>query len=184
MLQLLSLTVRFAILLLGDIMKIATAVSLFLLAIVSCSFQGPKGVSGDAPDAPKVTAQPATAGECGNGGTEIRINDVLASIICNGTDGLNGSNGSNGTDGTNGSNGTNGTNGTDLTPVQLIPLCPGVPTYPSVFVEYGICVGNNLYGVYSANNGFLALLPPGTYTSNAIGSSCNMIILPNCVVTH
>src|ERR1700689_3913792 len=70
-----------------------------------------------------------------------------------------------------GAPGLNGTNGIDATPVTIVQFCSNVtPTYPSVFPEYGICLGGQLYGVYSANGGFLALLPPGEYNSNAIGS--------------
>lgn len=67
---------------------------------------------------------------------------------------------------------------------QVVPvkLCPGTPSYPSVFVEYALCIESQLYGVYSANDGFLALLPPGNYASNAIGSSCNFTVALNCVV--
>lgn len=104
-----------------------------------------------------------------------------------GHDGANGSNGVNGQDGangSNGSNGSNGTNGTDATPVTLIKLCDDTPVYPSVFVEYGLCLNNELYGVYSANGGFLALLPPGSYTSNGIGSACNLVVGANCQVSH
>lgn len=69
----------------------------------------------------------------------------------------------------------------DLTPIQL---CTGaVPSYPSTFPEYAFCINNNLYAVYSANDGFLTILPPGSYHSNAIGSSCTFTVLANCQVT-
>lgn len=87
--------------------------------------------------------------------------------------------------GANGSNGTNGTNGADASPVTIVPFCPGfTATYPSVFPEYGICLQNQLYGVYSANGGFMALLPPGTYSSNGINASCTFTIGANCQVTQ
>lgn len=67
-----------------------------------------------------------------------------------------------------------GSPGTLLTPVQF---CPNVtPNYPSTFPEYGFCIEGKLYGVYSTNGGFLALLPDGTYNSNAVGSSCTFTI--------
>ncbi len=66
----------------------------------------------------------------------------------------------------------------------MIRLCPDAPSYPSVFVEYAICVQDQLYGVYSANGGFLSLLPPGAYYSNAIGSACDLTVGPHCAVSH
>ena len=70
--------------------------------------------------------------------------------------------------------------GTTVTPVQL---CPGfTPSYPSVFPEYGLCINNNFYGVYSANDGFWSLLPPGTYSSDGINASCTLVIGANCTV--
>lgn len=68
-------------------------------------------------------------------------------------------------------------------PYYFVQLCPGVQsTYPSAFPELAICTGGSLYGVYSANNGFLTLFPPGRYSSNAIGSACSFTIKPNCEV--
>lgn len=105
-----------------------------------------------------------------------------------GNTGASGSQGQQGVAGVNGSNGTdgvNGTNDTNATPVTVVQFCPNVtPSYPSTFPEYGICLQGQLYGVYSANDGFLALLPPGVYSSNAVGSSCTFTILANCVVTQ
>lgn len=77
--------------------------------------------------------------------------------------------------------GLNGAPGTVITPVQL---CPGTTSYPSVFLEYALCVSGQLYGVYSVNGGFLALLPPGNYNSNAVGSSCTFAIGANCQVSY
>ena len=79
-----------------------------------------------------------------------------------------------------GLNGSNGQDGTVITPVQL---CPGTPTYPSVFIEYAYCMDSKLYAVYSANNGFLTVLPDGDYQSNAVGSSCNFHV-SGCSVTE
>lgn len=72
--------------------------------------------------------------------------------------------------------------GVDTTPVTVVKLCPGTTTYPSIFIEVAFCVGGKLYGTYSANGGFSTELPPGTYSSNAIGSSCNFTILSNCII--
>ena len=79
--------------------------------------------------------------------------------------------------------GVNGTNGVDANPVTFVKLCNDTPSYPTVFVEYGICLQGKLYAVYSSNGGFLALLPNGNYNSNAIGSSCNLTV-NGCTVTH
>jgi len=91
--------------------------------------------------------------------------------------------GKEGPQGMAGANGTNGTNGVDASSVVPIQLCPGfVPTYPNVFPEYALCIDHQLYGVYSANGGFMALLPPGVYSSNGIGATCNLTVKANCVV--
>lgn len=87
-----------------------------------------------------------------------------------------------GVDGRNGINGNNGANGTDATPVTVVPLCPGVSNY-GAFVEVGVCINGELYGVYSANGGFLTKLANGSYSSNAIGSACNLTVT-GCVVTN
>jgi hypothetical protein len=84
--------------------------------------------------------------------------------------------------GTNGINGANGSNGTVITVVQF---CPGVdPSYPSTFPEVGLCINNNIYAVYSANDGFLTLITPGLYESNAVGSSCTFTVGDNCEITN
>lgn len=94
-----------------------------------------------------------------------------------------GNTGATGSNGNNGSNGSQGPSGQDGTVITVVQFCQGVaPSYPSTFPESGLCINGNLYGVYSANDGFLALLPPGAYNSNAIGSNCNFTILPNCVI--
>jgi hypothetical protein len=71
--------------------------------------------------------------------------------------------------------------GTVITPVQF---CPGTTSYPGEFNEVGFCINNNLYAVYSANNGFLTYIPNGYYNSNAIGSSCNFYVNSNCVISY
>ncbi len=86
-----------------------------------------------------------------------------------------------GPSGAPGLNGSNGTDGTTVTPVQL---CPGETVYPSTFVEYAFCIQGHLYAVYSANGGFETYLPPGTYSSDAIGSSCTFTVGDNCQITN
>ena len=82
--------------------------------------------------------------------------------------------------GATGPQGPAGGNGSTVTFVQL---CPGVQTsYPSSFPEVAECVDGNLYGVYSANGGYLFEIPPGVYTSNAIGSTCTVTVGTNCQI--
>lgn len=75
-------------------------------------------------------------------------------------------------------------NGVDGTQITVVQLCPGTPVYPSVFIEIALCIQDALYAVYSANGGFLTLLSPGGYGSNAIGSSCGFTVGPHCQVTN
>lgn len=90
-------------------------------------------------------------------------------ILCSGLNGVNGS---------NGINGTNGTNGIDSTPLTVVQVCPAsfVPSYPSTFPEVVFKLGTKLYGVYSANGGFLVEVTPGTYSSNGINASCTFTV--------
>ncbi len=74
-----------------------------------------------------------------------------------------------------------GSDGTIVTPVQF---CPGTPSYPSTFIESGLCINGKIYAVYSANDGFLTYLPTGSYSSNAINSRCNFTVLSNCGVRN
>ncbi len=79
-----------------------------------------------------------------------------------------------------GPQGIPGTPGTALTFVQF---CPGfTQNYPSTFAESGFCVNGQMWAIYSANGGFLAELPPGTYSSNGINASCTFTLEANCVV--
>jgi len=80
-----------------------------------------------------------------------------------------------------GPTGSPGPSGTIITMKQLCGSC--VPTYPSVFAESVMCIDNQLYGVYSANGGFLSLLTPGTYTSNGINCSCTITIGNDCSIS-
>lgn len=129
--------------------------------MTGCGQQGPGGVQGP-------------PGSPGLGCTVINVTDPVvapnggAQITCSGTSVLV-------------LNGSNGLPGSAITPVQL---CPGVVSYPSTFIEYGWCMNNKLWGVYSANDGFLTYFPPGSYQSNAIGSRCNLTIGSNCQVSN
>lgn len=68
--------------------------------------------------------------------------------------------------------------------VSVVQLCTGTTTYPSVFVELAFVIAGRLYAVYSANNGFLFELVPGSYSSNAVGSSCNFTVNPDLTVSN
>jgi hypothetical protein len=88
-----------------------------------------------------------------------------------------------GAQGPQGEQGATGPQGPQGIPgITIVKLCPGETTYPTTFVEIAFCVGGVLYGTYSANNGFSTELPPGAYSSNAIGSSCNFTVLNNCAI--
>lgn len=78
--------------------------------------------------------------------------------------------------------GPQGEPGVDASPVTVVQLCPGTTVYPNKFVEVAFCIDGQLYGTYSANGGFSTLLPPGVYSSNGVGSSCNFTIGNNCEV--
>ena len=100
-------------------------------------------------------------------------------------------NGTNGAPGPSGPQGTSpapvpGPSGTPGTIVTMVELCGSsfVPTYPTTFPEYAECVGDQLYGVYSANGGFEALLPPGEYTSDGVNASCTFEVQANCVIVN
>lgn len=101
-----------------------------------------------------------------------------------GPQGPTGSTGATGQDGQSivGPQGPQGDPGAPGTVVTWVQFCQGTTTYPSTYIEGGFCINNNLYAVYSANNGFLVYLPPGNYSSNAINSSCSFTVLPNCQI--
>lgn len=107
-------------------------------------------------------------------GVQIICPDGSSAVVFNGT---NGSNGSNGIDG---SNGTNGLNGTQITTIKF---CSHLPIYPSTFPEYGVCIDNMLYAVYSANGGFLTYLPNGSYSSNGKNSACAFTV-NGCIISY
>lgn len=123
------------------------------------SIIGPQGISGTNGSSCSVSTV-SPSGIAPNGGALVSCTDGSAALVLNGT---------------------NGTSGTLITPVQF---CPGVSVYPSTFVELGFCINNSIYAVYSQNGGFLTEILPGTWQSNAIGSSCTFTVSPNCIITN
>lgn len=138
--------------------------TLALIVISACG--GLIGTPGNDGSTPTVKSRPASSEECLIGGVVITVNDKTT-IIC---------------DGSNGAIGSTGPAGSPGTAITLIPFCPGTPVYPSVFLEYGMCINGSMWGVYSYANGFLSQLPNGNYQSNAVGSQCNFTIT-GCSVT-
>lgn len=152
-----------------------------------------------------VTTQPATVTDCPNGGVTYTIGTTV-NTICNGVNGSDGASitGPTGSPGEgcqvsgapNGVliscagttafifNGIDGRDGIDTTPVTVVPLCQDTTVYPSVFSEVALCIGDNLFAVYSENNGFLSYIPPGNYVSHGHNSNCNLTIQPHCVVSN
>ena len=83
-----------------------------------------------------------------------------------------------------GATGPQGPAGQDATPVTVVKLCPGNTVYADTFVEIAFCIGGKLYATYSTHGGFSTEVPPGTYSSNGVGSSCSFTVGDNCSVTH
>jgi hypothetical protein len=100
---------------------------------------------------------------------------LLSACAPGGPTGAQGSTGSTGPQGPAGAPGTIGT------PVQF---CPGTTSYSGEFNEVGFCINGTIYAVYSANDGFLSEVPPGTYSSDGINASCTFTVGPNCEVTQ
>lgn len=111
---------------------------------------------------------------------------LLLLASCAPRPGLNGATGETGNPGAvgpSGPKGDQGNPGQDLTPVTLIKFCANsVASYPLVFPEYGLCINHQIYAVYSTNGGFLTVIPPGRYNSNAVGSVCDFTVAANCVI--
>lgn len=124
---------------------------------------GASGGQGTSGSTPVLTTQPAGSLACQNGGLVIESDSAPIGVICNGL---------------------NGAAGINISPVSIVQFCPGTTVYPSQFNEVGFCISGNLYGTYSANDGFSSYLPPGTYSSNGINSSCTFTIGPNCQVSN
>lgn len=92
--------------------------------------------------------------------------------------------GSAGSVGPQGLVGPSGTPGSDADSWTVVQLCPGTTHYPNTFCEVTFCFQGNLYGTYSANDGFSSELPQGQYSSNGINCSCTVTIGPNCQVSN
>lgn len=126
-------------------------------------------------------------------GVVITCPDGSSSTVSNGTNGSNGAQGIQGATGDTGATGLQGdvgpqgiagTNGLNGSTITMVTFCTGSTSYPSEFNEIGFCIDNNIYAVYSANDGFLSYIPPGAYSSNGINSSCTFTVSANCVITH
>lgn len=160
---------------------LALSIAVLLSACGPDQIAGPPGANGDtgatgqtgSPGiSPTVTVNPASTNACPTGGYIIAINGSELTI-CNGAVGTPGVDGKS----IVGPPGAQGPAGTPGTQIRMVQFCPGVtPTYPSTFPESGIVIGSTVWGVYSANGGFLALLPPGQYSSNGINASCTFTI--------
>lgn len=161
---------------LNDCLTILVGVGLiwFAVTLSACS-DGLVVDEGKQGPAPTVTMTPASTTECSNGGVVLTVGSQT-SILCNGDIGPTGDVGPTGPQGTTG---PDGLDGTQITEVQF---CPGDTTYPSQFNEIGFCIEGRLYAVYSQNGGFLTYVPPGTYTSNGINSSCTFTVGANCEI--
>lgn len=144
-------------------------IAAIIVGLIGC---GPQLVGPVGPPGPQgLTGQPGQNGEDGKDGAP-------------GVQGAMGATGPKGDQGVAGAVGPTGANGVDASGVTVVQLCPGTTTYPNVFTEVAFCIHNKLYAVYSLNSGFETEIVPGTYQSNAVGSSCTFTVQPNCVVTH
>lgn len=110
---------------------------------------------------------------------------ALALTACAaGKDGAQGPQGITGNDGIPGVTGPQGPAGADGTQISVVQFCPNdVPTYPTTFPEVGLLINGSIYAVYSTPGAFLTLIPPGLYTSAAVGSSCNFTVNADGTVT-
>lgn len=139
---------------------------------------GATGATGAAGQSSSVTVTTACAAQCATGGlviTTLNGSVSTSNVVCNGASGPVGA---------TGPTGNQGPAGTDLNNISMVKFCSETPSYPSSFPEYGLCMNNQLWGVYSDHGGFWALLPPGTYSSNGINSSCTFTIGTNCSITR
>lgn len=114
-----------------------------------------------------------------NTGVQINCTNGTSATINNG---LSGQTGSIGPQGPIGNTGPQGVAGTSIITVQF---CQNfTSTYPSSFPEYGLCINNQLYGVYwDVNLGaFLAYLPPGLYKSTNASEACVFSVVQGCEI--
>lgn len=118
-------------------------------------------------------------------GAIILCPDGTSKIVSNGQDGAQGPTGDiglTGATGATGQTGANGSNGTNGTTIGIVSLCNKPTSYPFTFSEVAFCINSKLYAVYSENDGFLSLIPPGHYISRGHNSTCTFDILDNCIV--
>ena len=175
--------------------KISFCLGIFSMGLIIASQVGCAGKQGPAGES--IVGPQGATGATGATGSSCTVTSVSGSIAPNGgsliscQDGtqslvLNGATGPQGETGATGPQGLAGQNGGDGTAVTAVQFCPSnfVPSYPNVFVKFGFCVGGQLYAVYSANGGFLTLLPPGSYSSDGINASCTFTIELNCIVSR
>jgi len=111
---------------------------------------------------------------------------LLLMVSCGQQQGINGINGLNGTNGQDGIDGINGQDGQDAQ-LETIKFCPDLEdVYPKSFPEYGLCIGNKVYAVYSTNNtAFLSYLTPGTYITTSNGINCRFqVVVDSCEVIN
>jgi hypothetical protein len=168
-----SYTITLAVLYATLILIILGLITFGLTGCKPIDIKGSQGTPGAT--VPVLTA-PATSLQCSNGGMQVTVGTTIT-VICNGLNGLTGQTGA------TGSTGATGAAGTDAS-IQVVTFCPGVTTYPSAFLEVGLIINGNLYGVYSLNGGFLSELPPGNYTSDGVGASCNFTVNPDLSISY
>lgn len=171
-----------------EYLKLSVVAAILIYLNIGCgqpmkSQPGPKGDSGQpcsvykaakytiisCPDGSRITLTDGVPGTNGTNGQDGAVGET----------GPVGDTGSQGAPGIAGNDGVNGQDGTQIVPVKF---CSQVANYPTTFPEYGLCINNQLYAVYSALDGFLTLIPPGLYNSNAIGSACTFEVKANCAV--
>lgn len=158
-----------------------------LLIIILTSCVGPTGQKGSQGDVGQTGLNgsgcnilPMIANASWPNGGFYVICGTTSAFISNGAEGTAGNNGVDGQKGDKGDPGDQGIPGVAGTRIIPIQFCVGfTPTYPYVFPEAGLIIDGIVYGVYSANDGFLAPLPPGVYMSNGINASCTFTINPD-----
>lgn len=131
------------------------------------------GGCGDIPNHLGLAGKDGKDGAQGNAGTN-GADGATGAQGAQGEKGDKGDIGETGAQGVAGNNGQNGADGTQITVVQLCGSCVGA--YPAVFPEIGLCMGGKLFGVYSANGGFLVEINNGAYNSQGINCSCSFTV--------
>lgn len=82
-----------------------------------------------------------------------------------------------------GSKGDLGATGANGAAVTVVTFCPGTTPPPlSTFPVTGLCINNQVYGIYTSSTSFLGVLPVGSYNAASIDSACSFNILPDCVI--